>query len=141
MIAALTIFCSQRTTMNTSKTTCLFSFCLLLQPKQLPYKMNLSDQVLRQQPAEHLPHLICAKTNIQQSSFVCFVCVCVCVLQSSTEEEQRLSKSTSLLESQHHHLLHCLEKTTVSAQTHTHTFVSVFLPNMNLTRPDLKILI
>uniref|UniRef100_A0A667YQU2 Potassium voltage-gated channel, Shal-related subfamily, member 3 n=1 Tax=Myripristis murdjan TaxID=586833 RepID=A0A667YQU2_9TELE len=36
-------------------------------------------------------------------------------------EEQRLSKSTSLLESQHHHLLHCLEKTTVSA--HNHEFV------------------
>ncbi|XP_071398599.1 A-type voltage-gated potassium channel KCND3 [Centroberyx affinis] len=30
----------------------------------------------------------------------------------SIEEEQRLTKSTSLLESQHHHLLHCLEKTT-----------------------------
>lgn len=48
------------------------------------------------------------------------LCVCV-VLQSSCEEEQRLSKSTSLLESQHHHLLHCLEKTTVSSNTHTHT--------------------
>ncbi|KAM3872602.1 LOW QUALITY PROTEIN: A-type voltage-gated potassium channel KCND3 [Diretmus argenteus] len=32
--------------------------------------------------------------------------------QSSIGEEQQLSKSTSLLESQHHHLLHCLEKTT-----------------------------
>ncbi|KAJ8015896.1 hypothetical protein DPEC_G00001310 [Dallia pectoralis] len=32
--------------------------------------------------------------------------------QSSNEEEQQLSKSQSLLESQHHHLLHCLEKTT-----------------------------
>uniref|UniRef100_A0A8D3DA94 Potassium voltage-gated channel, Shal-related subfamily, member 3 n=1 Tax=Scophthalmus maximus TaxID=52904 RepID=A0A8D3DA94_SCOMX len=31
---------------------------------------------------------------------------------TSSEEEQRLNKSTSLLESQHHHLLHCLEKTT-----------------------------
>ena len=47
------------------------------------------------------------------------VCVCVFFSQSSTEEEQRLSKSTSLLESQHHHLLHCLEKTTVSAHTCT----------------------
>ncbi|XP_005987704.1 potassium voltage-gated channel subfamily D member 3 isoform X3 [Latimeria chalumnae] len=27
-------------------------------------------------------------------------------------EEQQMSKSTSLIESQHHHLLHCLEKTT-----------------------------
>ncbi|XP_055788403.1 potassium voltage-gated channel subfamily D member 3 isoform X1 [Salvelinus fontinalis] len=32
--------------------------------------------------------------------------------QSSIEEEQQLSKNQSLLESQHHHLLHCLEKTT-----------------------------
>ncbi|MED6294596.1 Potassium voltage-gated channel subfamily D member 3, partial [Characodon lateralis] len=32
--------------------------------------------------------------------------------QGSTKEEKRLSKSTSLIESQHHHLLHCLEKTT-----------------------------
>uniref|UniRef100_A0A668T9W9 BTB domain-containing protein n=1 Tax=Oreochromis aureus TaxID=47969 RepID=A0A668T9W9_OREAU len=38
-------------------------------------------------------------------------------LTGSTEDEKRLSKSTSLLESQHHHLLHCLEKTTVSAHT------------------------
>lgn len=43
-------------------------------------------------------------------------CACVCVSQSSCEEEQRLSKSTSLLESQHHHLLHCLEKTTVGTR-------------------------
>ncbi|CAL8276567.1 unnamed protein product [Boreogadus saida] len=35
-------------------------------------------------------------------------------LTGSIEDEQQLSKSTSLLESQHHHLLHCLEKTTVS---------------------------
>ncbi|XP_030223786.1 A-type voltage-gated potassium channel KCND3 isoform X2 [Gadus morhua] len=33
-------------------------------------------------------------------------------LTGSIEDEQQLSKSTSLLESQHHHLLHCLEKTT-----------------------------
>ncbi|XP_067095993.1 potassium voltage-gated channel subfamily D member 3 [Osmerus mordax] len=32
--------------------------------------------------------------------------------QSSIEADQQLSKSRSLLESQHHHLLHCLEKTT-----------------------------
>ncbi|NXC97618.1 KCND3 protein, partial [Certhia familiaris] len=30
----------------------------------------------------------------------------------STEEEQHMTKGTSLIESQHHHLLHCLEKTT-----------------------------
>ncbi|XP_030633120.1 potassium voltage-gated channel subfamily D member 3-like isoform X2 [Chanos chanos] len=33
-------------------------------------------------------------------------------LTTSEEEQQHLNKSTSLLESQHHHLLHCLEKTT-----------------------------
>ncbi|XP_036388228.1 potassium voltage-gated channel subfamily D member 3-like isoform X2 [Megalops cyprinoides] len=33
-------------------------------------------------------------------------------LTGSDGEEQQLNKNTSLLESQHHHLLHCLEKTT-----------------------------
>ncbi|KAG1973816.1 potassium voltage-gated channel subfamily D [Pimephales promelas] len=33
-------------------------------------------------------------------------------LTGSLEEDQQLKKTTSLLESQHHHLLHCLEKTT-----------------------------
>ncbi|NWZ91514.1 KCND3 protein, partial [Nesospiza acunhae] len=33
-------------------------------------------------------------------------------LPGSTEEEQHMTKGTSLIESQHHHLLHCLEKTT-----------------------------
>uniref|UniRef100_A0A3P9NVC5 Potassium voltage-gated channel subfamily D member 3 n=1 Tax=Poecilia reticulata TaxID=8081 RepID=A0A3P9NVC5_POERE len=33
-------------------------------------------------------------------------------LTGSEEDEQKLIKSISLLESQHHHLLHCLEKTT-----------------------------
>uniref|UniRef100_A0A672H6T5 Potassium voltage-gated channel subfamily D member 3 n=1 Tax=Salarias fasciatus TaxID=181472 RepID=A0A672H6T5_SALFA len=33
-------------------------------------------------------------------------------LTGTEEDEQKLTKSTSLLESQHHHLLHCLEKTT-----------------------------
>ncbi|XP_027750959.1 potassium voltage-gated channel subfamily D member 3 isoform X2 [Empidonax traillii] len=33
-------------------------------------------------------------------------------LTGSTEEEQHMTKGTSLIESQHHHLLHCLEKTT-----------------------------
>ncbi|XP_033481644.2 A-type voltage-gated potassium channel KCND3-like isoform X2 [Epinephelus lanceolatus] len=32
--------------------------------------------------------------------------------KDTEEDEQKLTKSTSLLESQHHHLLHCLEKTT-----------------------------
>lgn len=38
-------------------------------------------------------------------------------LQGSTEDEQHMTKGTSLIESQHHHLLHCLEKTTVSTNT------------------------
>ncbi|XP_037535378.1 potassium voltage-gated channel subfamily D member 3-like [Nematolebias whitei] len=33
-------------------------------------------------------------------------------LTGTDEEEQKLIRATSLLESQHHHLLHCLEKTT-----------------------------
>ncbi|KAL7843363.1 hypothetical protein AOLI_G00248750, partial [Acnodon oligacanthus] len=33
-------------------------------------------------------------------------------LTGSEEEEQHMNKTSSLLESQHHHLLHCLEKTT-----------------------------
>ncbi|XP_059184484.1 potassium voltage-gated channel subfamily D member 3-like isoform X2 [Centropristis striata] len=33
-------------------------------------------------------------------------------LTDTEEDEQKLSKSSSLIESQHHHLLHCLEKTT-----------------------------
>ncbi|KAL2090777.1 hypothetical protein ACEWY4_013040 [Coilia grayii] len=33
-------------------------------------------------------------------------------LTASEEEQQHLNKTTSLLESQHHHLLHCLEKAT-----------------------------
>ncbi|XP_034776369.2 potassium voltage-gated channel subfamily D member 3-like [Acipenser ruthenus] len=33
-------------------------------------------------------------------------------LTGSTEEAKQLSKSTSMIESQHHHLLYCLEKTT-----------------------------
>ncbi|MGH0163913.1 UNVERIFIED_CONTAM: hypothetical protein FKN15_045504 [Acipenser sinensis] len=37
-------------------------------------------------------------------------------LMGSTEEEKQLSKSTSAIESQHHHLLYCLEKTTMFEQ-------------------------
>ncbi|KAG8450893.1 hypothetical protein GDO86_003238 [Hymenochirus boettgeri] len=33
-------------------------------------------------------------------------------LTGSTEDEPHIAKSASLIESQHHHLLHCLEKTT-----------------------------
>lgn len=118
MTAAQTHVCSQCWPMNTSKPTCLFSSCLLLHLKQLPYKMNFSDQVQKQLPAAHLQHLICDFLK-RAFSIALIICVCVSILQSSTEEEQRLSKSASLLESQHHHLLHCLEKTTVSVHTHT----------------------
>lgn len=38
-------------------------------------------------------------------------------VQGSTDDEQHTTKGTSLIESQHHHLLHCLEKTTVSSYT------------------------
>lgn len=41
------------------------------------------------------------------------MCVFVWLFQDTEEDEQKLTKSVSLLESQHHHLLHCLEKTTV----------------------------
>ncbi|XP_071332508.1 A-type voltage-gated potassium channel KCND3 isoform X6 [Trachinotus anak] len=73
--------------------------------RQLPYKMNLSDQ-------------------------------------SSTEEEQRLSKSTSLLESQHHHLLHCLEKTTnhefVDEQYYQQSYLEAGLQNYPSRSPSLS---
>lgn len=41
------------------------------------------------------------------------VCVSLWLFKDTEEDEQKLTKSVSLLESQHHHLLHCLEKTTV----------------------------
>lgn len=53
--------------------------CLLLHLKQLPYKMNLSDQVQRQQLAAHLQHLISVflKDRFRMTLTVCvFVCVC-----------------------------------------------------------------
>ncbi|XP_076863988.1 A-type voltage-gated potassium channel KCND3-like isoform X2 [Brachyhypopomus gauderio] len=46
-------------------------------------------------------------------------------LTGSEEEEQHMNKTTSLLESQHHHLLHCLEKTTA------HEFVDEQLYEQN----------
>lgn len=51
--------------------------------------------------------------------------VCVCN-QGTEEDEQKLTKCTSLLESQHHHLLHCLEKTTVSASPSPSLSLSLF---------------
>ncbi|XP_040007685.1 potassium voltage-gated channel subfamily D member 3 isoform X2 [Xiphias gladius] len=62
--------------------------------------------------------------------------------QSSTEEEQRLSKSTSLLESQHHHLLHCLEKTTnhefVDEQYYQQSYLEASLQNYPSRSPSLS---
>lgn len=62
--------------------------------------------------------------------------------QSSTEEEQRLSKSASLLESQHHHLLHCLEKTTnhefVDEQYYQQSYLEAGLQNYPSRSPSLS---
>lgn len=41
------------------------------------------------------------------------VCASLWLFKDTEADEQKLTKSISLLESQHHHLLHCLEKTTV----------------------------
>ncbi|XP_034732289.1 potassium voltage-gated channel subfamily D member 3 isoform X2 [Etheostoma cragini] len=61
---------------------------------------------------------------------------------SSTEEEQRLTKSTSLLESQHHHLLHCLEKTTnhefVDEQYYQQSYLEAGLQNYSSRSPSLS---
>ncbi|KAF7666678.1 hypothetical protein LDENG_00096910 [Lucifuga dentata] len=43
-------------------------------------------------------------------------------LTGTEEDEQKLIKSISLLESQHHHLLHCLEKTTAHEFVDEQTF-------------------
>ncbi|XP_066559513.1 A-type voltage-gated potassium channel KCND3 [Amia ocellicauda] len=53
-------------------------------------------------------------------------------LTGSTEEEQQLSKSTSIIESQHHHLLHCLEKTT------NHEFVDEQIFEQNCLESSLQ---
>ncbi|KAJ8410405.1 hypothetical protein AAFF_G00203860 [Aldrovandia affinis] len=52
--------------------------------------------------------------------------------QGSIEEEQQRSKTTSLVESQHHHLLHCLEKTT------NHEFVDEQLYEQNYLESALQ---
>ncbi|XP_040048175.1 A-type voltage-gated potassium channel KCND3 isoform X2 [Gasterosteus aculeatus] len=61
---------------------------------------------------------------------------------SSTEEDQRLNKSTSLLESQHHHLLHCLEKTTnhefVDQQYYQQSYLEAGLQNYPSRSPSLS---
>ncbi|XP_071350174.1 A-type voltage-gated potassium channel KCND3-like [Trachinotus anak] len=53
-------------------------------------------------------------------------------LKGTEEDEQKLTKSTSLLESQHHHLLHCLEKTTA------HEFVDEQLYEQNCLETALQ---
>ncbi|CAL8325639.1 unnamed protein product [Merluccius merluccius] len=62
-------------------------------------------------------------------------------LTTSIEEEQ-LSKSTSLLESQHHHLLHCLEKTTnhefVNEQCYQQSYLEAGLQNYQSRSPSLS---
>ncbi|KAM4609872.1 A-type voltage-gated potassium channel KCND3 [Polymixia lowei] len=63
-------------------------------------------------------------------------------LTSSIEGDQQLSKSTSLLESQHHHLLHCLEKTTnhefVDEQCYQQSYLEGALQNYPSRSPSLS---
>ncbi|XP_051532298.1 potassium voltage-gated channel subfamily D member 3-like isoform X2 [Myxocyprinus asiaticus] len=53
-------------------------------------------------------------------------------LTGTEGEEQHRNKTTSLLESQHHHLLHCLEKTTA------HEFVDEQMYELNCTENALQ---
>ncbi|XP_008488782.1 potassium voltage-gated channel subfamily D member 3 isoform X2 [Calypte anna] len=53
-------------------------------------------------------------------------------LTGSTEDEQHMTKGTSLIESQHHHLLHCLEKTT------NHEFIDEQLFEQNCMESSLQ---
>ncbi|XP_035005041.1 potassium voltage-gated channel subfamily D member 3 [Hippoglossus stenolepis] len=53
-------------------------------------------------------------------------------LTGTDEDEQKLAKSMSLLESQHHHLLHCLEKTT------SHAFVDELIYEQNCLDTSLQ---
>ncbi|XP_056130983.1 potassium voltage-gated channel subfamily D member 3-like [Lampris incognitus] len=60
---------------------------------------------------------------------------------TGSPDEQRLSKSTSLLESQHHHLLHCLEKTTnhefVDEQCYQQSYLEGVPQNYQSRSPSL----
>ncbi|XP_042263102.1 potassium voltage-gated channel subfamily D member 3-like isoform X1 [Thunnus albacares] len=61
-------------------------------------------------------------------------------LTGTEEDEQKMTKTTSLLESQHHHLLHCLEKTTyypVSA-LQAHEFVDEQIYEQNCLETALQ---
>ncbi|XP_015740836.1 potassium voltage-gated channel subfamily D member 3 isoform X2 [Coturnix japonica] len=53
-------------------------------------------------------------------------------LTGSTEDEQHTTKGTSLIESQHHHLLHCLEKTT------NHEFIDEQLFEQNCMESSMQ---
>ncbi|XP_040472678.1 potassium voltage-gated channel subfamily D member 3 isoform X2 [Falco naumanni] len=53
-------------------------------------------------------------------------------LTGSTEDEQHMAKGTSLIESQHHHLLHCLEKTT------NHEFIDEQLFEQNCMESSMQ---
>uniref|UniRef100_A0A3P8WM53 A-type voltage-gated potassium channel KCND1 n=1 Tax=Cynoglossus semilaevis TaxID=244447 RepID=A0A3P8WM53_CYNSE len=63
-------------------------------------------------------------------------------LTGSTEDEQHLNKSTSLLANQHHHLLHCLEKTTnhefVDEQYYQQSYLETALQNYPSRSPSLS---
>ncbi|XP_016372378.1 A-type voltage-gated potassium channel KCND3 isoform X1 [Sinocyclocheilus rhinocerous] len=62
--------------------------------------------------------------------------------QGSLEEDQQLKKTTSLLESQHHHLLHCLEKTTnhefVDERLYEQGYLQTALQNFPSQSPSLS---
>ncbi|XP_034392929.1 potassium voltage-gated channel subfamily D member 3-like [Cyclopterus lumpus] len=61
---------------------------------------------------------------------------------TSPEEEQHLRKTTSLLENQHHHLLHCLEKTTnhefVDEQYYQQSYLEAGLQTYPSRSPSLS---
>ncbi|XP_016140093.1 potassium voltage-gated channel subfamily D member 3-like isoform X2 [Sinocyclocheilus grahami] len=63
-------------------------------------------------------------------------------LTGSLEEDQQLKKTTSLLESQHHHLLHCLEKTTnhefVDERLYEQGYLQTALQNFPSQSPSLS---
>lgn len=54
------------------------------------------------------------------------LCVFVSFNKDKDQDEQKQSKCTSVIEIQHHHLLHCLEKTTVSTLQHFNSLVCGF---------------
>ncbi|XP_028824796.1 potassium voltage-gated channel subfamily D member 3-like [Denticeps clupeoides] len=62
--------------------------------------------------------------------------------QSCSEDGQKLSKTMSLLESQHHHLLHCLEKTTnhefMDEQLYEQSYLETALQSYPSRSPSLS---